>query len=99
MIRTLFLLGEVTIDEFREALGHGEIAFRNYQHQQVYTPVAHTRVSELHPLPPPPDSYHLLHGSTPEYFDGRGHWCRYRGEEGAYPEMLRPPKSTVENHP
>lgn len=27
--------GEVTIDEFRAALGHREIAFRNYQHQQV----------------------------------------------------------------
>lgn len=29
--------GEVTIDEFRAALGHGEIAFHNYQHQQVKT--------------------------------------------------------------
>lgn len=27
--------GEVTIDEFRAALGHGEIAFNSYQHQQV----------------------------------------------------------------
>eukprot|EP00903_Cladosiphon_okamuranus_P008019 g7736.t1 len=28
--------GEVTIDEFQSALGHGKIAFRNYQHQQAY---------------------------------------------------------------
>lgn len=27
--------GQVNFDEFRAALGHGEIAFRNYQHQQV----------------------------------------------------------------
>ncbi|CAN0066456.1 unnamed protein product, partial [Hapterophycus canaliculatus] len=29
-------LPSVTIDEFRAALGHGEIAFHNYQHQQAY---------------------------------------------------------------
>lgn len=28
--------GEVTFDEFRAALGQGDIAFRNYQHQQVF---------------------------------------------------------------
>ena len=36
--------GEVTLDEFESALGHGKIAFRNYQHQQVRP------VSELVPV-------------------------------------------------